>query len=147
MMPAPASAALVIALLAAMLVMPSRAAAENPLESHLWRERPVLVFAAEGDERSARQISALEAEGGALREREMPVLLVTSDGVRAAVGGSAAGDAAALRRAYSIEPDGFTVILVGKDGGEKLRSGEIVSPADLFSLVDTMPMRRREMGG
>lgn len=53
--------------------------------------------------------------------------------------------AAALREEYGIESGRFTVILVGKDGGEKFRSGEPVSARDLFGRIDAMPMRRREM--
>lgn len=39
----------------------------------------------------------------------------------------------------------FTVILIGKDNGEKLRTHQIVTTKQLFSLVDAMPMRRQEM--
>ena len=40
---------------------------------------------------------------------------------------------------------GFTVILIGKNGGEKKRFLEPVQPAALFDIIDQMPMRRREM--
>ncbi len=39
----------------------------------------------------------------------------------------------------------FTFILVGRDGGEKLRSGEVVSAEKLFGLIDAMPMRKNEI--
>ncbi|RXK55345.1 DUF4174 domain-containing protein [Oleiharenicola lentus] len=39
----------------------------------------------------------------------------------------------------------FTVTLIGKDGGEKLRRSTPLPPEELFALVDTMPMRREEM--
>lgn len=39
---------------------------------------------------------------------------------------------------------GFRVRLVGKDGGVKLDSSAPVSVADLFTLIDAMPMRRAE---
>lgn len=39
----------------------------------------------------------------------------------------------------------FTFILVGRDGGEKLRSSEVVSAEKLFRLIDAMPMRKDEM--
>ena len=42
-------------------------------------------------------------------------------------------------------PVAFAVILVGKDTGEKARWNEIVDPAEVFSCIDAMPMRRREM--
>jgi hypothetical protein len=37
------------------------------------------------------------------------------------------------------------VILIGKDGGVKLVQEERVSLQAVFDLIDTMPMRRREM--
>lgn len=39
----------------------------------------------------------------------------------------------------------FCVILVGKDGKEKLRSYEPIGLKKLFSLIDQMPMRIEEM--
>lgn len=39
----------------------------------------------------------------------------------------------------------FTLILVGRDGGEKFRSYKPVSAADIFKIVDVMPMRIQEM--
>lgn len=39
----------------------------------------------------------------------------------------------------------FTFLLVGRDGGEKLRSGEVVSAEKLFGLIDAMPMRKNEV--
>jgi hypothetical protein len=39
----------------------------------------------------------------------------------------------------------FSVVLIGKDGGEKLRRAIPLSPEELFAVVDAMPMRRAEM--
>ena len=39
----------------------------------------------------------------------------------------------------------FTLILVGKDGTEKLRSHKAVEVETLFETIDAMPMRIREM--
>jgi len=41
----------------------------------------------------------------------------------------------------------FMVVLIGKDGGEKLRREEGATLGEIFGLIDTMPMRRREMRG
>jgi hypothetical protein len=38
----------------------------------------------------------------------------------------------------------FSVVLIGKDGGEKLRRATPLSPEELFAIVDAMPMRRAE---
>ena len=39
----------------------------------------------------------------------------------------------------------FEAVLVGKDGGEKLRTDTPITPERLFETVDAMPMRRQEM--
>ena len=44
-----------------------------------------------------------------------------------------------------MEDGTFAAILVGKDGGEKHRSVEPISPQTLFDLIDAMPMRQREI--
>ena len=46
---------------------------------------------------------------------------------------------------FNLEEDKFTVLLIGKDGTEKGRWHEPVSVEELFTLIDTMPMRQREM--
>ena len=40
---------------------------------------------------------------------------------------------------------GFTLILVGRDGGEKFRSTKLVSATTIFGIVDAMPMRIQEI--
>ena len=40
---------------------------------------------------------------------------------------------------------GFLVVLIGKDGKERLRSAVPLPPKELFAIVDAMPMRQAEM--
>lgn len=47
----------------------------------------------------------------------------------------------------SISKDFKGVILVGKDGGVKLKKDFEVPPDAVFSLIDGMPMRKSEMKG
>ena len=39
----------------------------------------------------------------------------------------------------------FTLVLIGRDGGEKFRWHQLVSAKAIFDVVDDMPMRRQEM--
>ncbi len=54
-----------------------------------------------------------------------------------------------IERDFTVETrfdaKSFSIILVGKDGGEKLRRTTPLPPDELFALVDAMPMRRAEM--
>ena len=46
---------------------------------------------------------------------------------------------------YKAQDLPFLFILIGKDGGEKLRSTSPVNNQKLFGLIDQMPMRQSEM--
>lgn len=121
----------------------------SPLVAERWKTRVVLVFAPAGGGKLDKQVDALLLDKAALAERDMLVLAIAGSEVSASFG-KAAGplDAAALRQAYAVAADApFTVILVGKDGGEKLRAERPVAARDLFGLVDAMPVRRREASG
>lgn len=39
----------------------------------------------------------------------------------------------------------FTVLLIGKDDGEKMRSDSVVNAATFFNTIDAMPMRKSEI--
>jgi hypothetical protein len=50
-----------------------------------------------------------------------------------------------LRDKYDVSPRKFTVILIGKDGGEKLRQVGRIDFKEIFGRIDAMPMRQSEM--
>jgi len=116
--------------LAAALVLALPAAAAD-LGALRWEKRPILVFAPSADDpRLAEQLARFEAAEAALAERRNTVIVDTEPG-------------SALRRRF--DPAGFTVILVGLDGGEKFRRDGIVAVETLNARIDAMPMRRREL--
>ena len=54
-------------------------------------------------------------------------------------------DAQSARQRFGVEPGDFLVILLGKDGGEKIRSNKPVTLEMLTEIIDAMPMRQDEM--
>lgn len=50
-----------------------------------------------------------------------------------------------LMNEYAIGDDAFSVLLIGKDGGEKLRVNEVPDLQAIYAVIDGMPMRSREM--
>ena len=101
------------------------------------KHRHLLLFApSASDDRLARMERALEEHATAVSDRDLVVHRAT-DGPDA--------DSASLRDSWDVPADAFCVILVGKDGGEKLRRYEPVDLQEIFALIDAMPMRRREM--
>ena len=53
--------------------------------------------------------------------------------------------AASLREQFGVSPNAFSLTLVGKDGGVKLRTNDPVNLEEIFRLIDSMPMRQDEM--
>lgn len=117
------------ALIAAMLaVHPLNATAS--MQDYLWENRPILVFAKEGDPRVARQLALFDEYRSDLDERRNLVIVESDPG-------------SDIWKSYN--PRGFTVILIGLDGGEKFRSAEVTDPGTFSALIDTMPMRLNEL--
>lgn len=50
-----------------------------------------------------------------------------------------------LMERFDISATFQGVLLIGKDGGLKLKKPFFVEPEDIFKLIDGMPMRRAEM--
>lgn len=120
-------------------------AAAEPLEAYAWRARPLVIFAPQADDADlVRQLALLEGSEAERRERETPLILVVGDDATVDGRGSSL-DAAALRARYGAPADAFALRLVGKDGGVKLARDAPTPAAEIFALIDAMPMRRREM--
>ena len=50
-----------------------------------------------------------------------------------------------LKTRFNVGPEGFRLILIGKDGTVKLDQNNFTEPEKIFALIDSMPMRKREM--
>ena len=121
-------------------------AAARPLERWRWQSRLVVVLAERLDDPLLEaQLRLLQDASDGLLERDMVVVAAAGDVVT--IDGREAADVTveSLRAAYAAPGAGSQVLLIGKDGGVKLRSTEPVSTDELFALIDSMPMRRREM--
>ena len=112
--------------------MPLQAA---KLKDYLWKNRVIITFSAsvKEPERLALQ-KQMEEKACALTDRN----LVHIDLLQGSE------DFDEMSQQFSVSSSGFQLLLLGKDGGVKLRSSS-ASLEDIFSLIDTMPMRRREM--
>ncbi len=107
----------------------------DPLAAYRWKFRVLLVFAPRADATAlAEQRRFIENKKTGFQDRDLVVLELTNG-----------AKAEALRQQFSVKPEVFAVILIGKDGGEKLRQTKPVAPGELFDLIDSMPMRQREM--
>ncbi len=124
---------------------PSAIAQSFGMDNFLWKNRPLLVFAPSADATQDLGRGIAQAEED-FRERDMVLIEIYRDDA-AALDGKRLPESTArgLRERYQVAEGEITVILVGKDGGEKLRSRGIPDLEQIFCLIDGMPMRLREM--
>jgi len=54
-------------------------------------------------------------------------------------------EARRLASEFGIGAGGFAVVLIGKDGGQKLRVNDVPDLQAVYAMVDGMPMRGQEM--
>lgn len=97
--------------------------------------RRLLLFAGDSTDVSlATQRAWLQADSSGVEKRDIWIAVFT--------------DPKTFRRMYEhhgADRHEFTLILMEKDGTEKLRSETPVSAKELFELIDNMPMRQPEL--
>jgi hypothetical protein len=119
--------------LAALFILLASAASAGPLDSYRQKARPVVVFGEEDNPDFRQQIEIFNRASMGFRERDIVLIPVSTRGGKQD-----------LRALFRVEAEDFQVLVIGKDGGVKLRRRGIVSPEEIFRLVDSMPMRRLE---
>ena len=146
-----------IALLA-ILSMCHPASAQTPnqtLASFVDKNRVLLVFApTDQDPRLHEQLNLLSHHSQDMKERDLILIPVpmqsgpptTPDTLRTLRPPIiSASEQLTLHHRFRVAPRDFAAILLGKDGGEKLRSATPISIERLNGTIDAMPMRRQEM--
>lgn len=123
------------------------AAAAGSLDDYRWKHRLLLVFGETHDGTGIVEFrETLDAARCELEARDLLVGWFFAD-EPARIGNDSLDDrrAQAIRRMAQPAAGGVTVVLVGKDGGVKSRYDRAPPLADVFALIDGMPMRRAEM--
>ncbi|MHC9420296.1 DUF4174 domain-containing protein [Sphingomonas citri] len=116
------------------------AAAPSSIAAMRWEKRVLLVAASEEkDPKLEQQRRIIARWRDAAAERDLAVVEITGDRVT-----GASDSAATLKKRFRLPADGFAALLIGKDGGTKLRQTRPISAAVLEETIDAMPMRRQE---
>jgi hypothetical protein len=116
------------------------------LSDHVWKSRVLLIFApCRSNQNYCRFRCDLEFQNDGAVERDLCLVKIFERGVSYAGHDPLATSAVEqLRDQFAVKPGGSAFILVGKDGSVKLRRSQL-RVADLFAVIDAMPMRRAEM--
>ncbi|WOK04791.1 DUF4174 domain-containing protein [Imperialibacter roseus] len=119
----------------------------DPLVPFAWKNRIILFFHSESNAGiGVEQVALFKKQQKEFDDRDL-VLGVIEGGRNGAIGGASIGakDAATLQQTFNPTHSHFLIVLIGKDGGVKLKEQTVVSVETIFDLVDSMPMRRAEM--
>ena len=126
--------------------MPARATAAE-LSDYLWQRRPLLVFApTDNDPRLVETMRRIAASRCDFADRDMVLGRIVTDATSTLDGNMVdTNQAQRLRSAFGIGANSFSVVLIGKDGGEKLRVNDVPDLRAIYAVIDGMPMRGSEM--
>lgn len=113
------------------------------LSTHRWKNRLVLLVADSRDNPSLlQQEEILEVKSDEVKERKLLTYTLLPDSVRLE---KKEWVNKKLYKAYKRSTSGFEFILIGLDGGIKLRRNKPITTTELFRIIDSMPMRAAEI--
>lgn len=117
------------------------------LRQYQWQKRLLLVFAPTREEPHFQALhESLGARTSEVEDRDLVVFEVLETGPSTVDGDPLDPKAArVLRERFRAPVAAFSVVLVGKDGEVKLERQERTNLDEIFALIDSMPMRKREM--
>lgn len=116
------------------------------MSQYLWKKRVLVVSAPSRNDRNLEgQQTELAATTEAFAERDMALVTLLDDAVSTADDRELTPEEAdATRTALGVQTGSFALWLIGKDGSVKFSSKKAVPMAEVYALIDTMPMRQRE---
>ena len=112
-----------------------------------WKHRLLLLFAPDSSDPLFKQLhSELIAQKAEIKDRDLMIFHVFGQGP-SRMNSTPLGPETveSIRKRFAVPRNRFTLILVGKDGGIKLKRSEQTDLKDIFALIDSMPMRQNEM--
>ena len=115
------------------------------MEKHLWKNRVLLIYSI--DEKSQKlenQLTILTEHKKKLLERKIVVYSFTEKRYSFNFKNKWE-NSEILYSKFNPKNEAFRVILIGLDGKIKLEQSTILSTEKLFTIIDGMPIRKREI--
>jgi len=117
------------------------------LTKHQWKDRVLLIVTDNPNSKEfQKQVKTLKHQETELKNRKLIIYQITPSEYK--MGFSEEKKWIKNDKLYNNTKtidNSFEVILIGLDGGEKLRQNELLSADKLFDVIDGMPMRRSEI--
>ena len=116
------------------------------LSEHRWESRLLLVLSDNFEnDNYQKQISELKSYPAGLEERRLLIYRVERGFFIKGLESDKLWASEALYRQFKKSSAETEVVLIGLDGGVKLRQDNFLSCEKLFAVIDAMPMRRNEL--
>jgi hypothetical protein len=114
------------------------------LSQYLWKNRVILILS-EDNAAFQRQMLAFKANEKGMYERSLIVYHLKSDEYEQVMPKGDVQRSMNLFKKNNQANVSFELILIGLDGGIKLRQKEFLSCEKLFAIIDSMPMRSADI--
>jgi hypothetical protein len=116
------------------------------LSKHKWENRLILLLTDDENNSTFKsQVAEFRKDLNGLNERKLIIYQVMPEEYKTGLNGDNKKKSARLYNDYKKTDAGFEVILLGLDGEIKLQQNELLQLEKLYSTIDVMPMRRREI--
>lgn len=116
------------------------------LSQHEWKNRVILLFAPAFENSSLqKQMATFQKDIEGLKDRKLIIYQITPNDIEREGNILEESTSSDWFKKFVVPKNEFTFILIGLDGGKKMRSSKIVSLGQLFRKIDQMPMRRAEI--
>ncbi len=113
------------------------------IEKHTWKER-VLIILTHNKENAIykQQLAAFNSDTEGIKERKLVVYSVTPAAYATGTFDLLWTVNTTFYKRYKKTNDNYEILLIGLDGGIKLRNTTLLTLKDLYGIIDAMPMRK-----
>ncbi len=111
-----------------------------------WKNRVLILLTKDAENTEyGNQLTEFNGELINFNERKLVVYHVTPTSYKVGLNTTTKPISSMLYTKYKKTKSDFEVILIGLDGGIKLRQDSILTKQKLYTLIDSMPMRKNEL--
>ena len=136
-------------LLIVLLLITPLAMSSQSLSEYQWKNRIVVIFTEAKDSKEFKeqleQFEGFQNNPKGFKERKLVLIHALPEKHRTVIPNESEWQDSKLYQKMKKSKEAFEVILIGLDGGVKLRQQEVLETKKLFDLIDSMPMRQAEI--
>ena len=116
------------------------------LSEHLWKNRLLIVLSdAKDSDLVRKQMQTLHKDIHGLEERKLVIYQATKKEYKEGFKSGIWRPSEKLYKKYNKSGNPFYVVLIGLDGSVKLTKSTLLQIDELYSKIDSMPMRKNEL--